>query len=237
MIHIAVCDDSNYDIGLVRAEIQKYSAKRHIQTEISEFSSPGQLLYDLQDGKVADIFILDVSMPEKSGFELAEEIRKYTSTSAIIFLTSMQERATEGYKVRALRYVIKMNLSRDFEEALDCAVREVSDPDDSVVTLHRYHDYRRISYGDIIYVNRVTRQLSIVTESQGELTDNRGITEFHSLLDDERFLFIDRSCFVNVDYISQISGFDITLKNGTVLPVSRRQLQSVKQALLERWGL
>lgn len=237
MIHIAVCDDSNQDAELVKAEIQKYSAKRHIQFEVSIFSNPMQLLYELQDGKVADIFILDVSMPDKSGFELAQNIRKYTQTSAIIFLTSMEERATEGYKVRALRYVIKMNLSRDIEEALDCAVKEVSDPNDNVVTLHRYNDYWRVTYGDIIYVNRVSRQLVIVTESQGELTDNRGITEFHSLLDDDRFLFIDRSCFVNIDYISQISGYDIRMKNGTVLPVSRRSLQSVKQTLLERWGL
>lgn len=237
MIHIAVCDDNSYDAELVRNEIEKYSTNKHIQFEVSVFSNPTQLLYELQDGKVADIFILDVSMPDKSGFELAQDIRKYTQTSAIIFLTSMQERATEGYKVRALRYIIKMNLKQDIEEALDCAVKEVSDPNDSVVTLHRYNDYRRITYGDIIYVNRVSRQLIIVTASQGELTDNRGISEFHSLLDDERFLFIDRSCFVNVDYISQISGYDITLKNSTILPVSRRQLQNVKQTLLERWGL
>ncbi|MBR5826020.1 MAG: response regulator transcription factor [Clostridia bacterium] len=237
MIRISVCDDSSYDIELVKAEIQKYSSEKHIQFSVSEFSSPEQLLYELQDGRVADIFILDVSMPGKSGFELAEDIRKYTKSSEIIFLTSMEERAAEGYKVRALRYVIKMNLSRDFREALDCAVREVSDPEDSVVTLHRYNDYRRISYGEIVYVSRVSRQLIVYTKDQGELTDNRGITEFYALLDDERFLFIDRSCFVNVDYISRISGFDITLKNGTVLPVSRRQLHSVKQTLLERWGL
>ena len=237
MIHIAVCDDSNYDIGLVRAEIQNYSAKRHIQTEISEFSSPGQLLYELQDGKVADIFILDVSMPEKSGFELAEEIRKYTSTSAIIFLTSMQERATEGYKVNALRYVIKENLSRDITEALDCAVKAVSNSNDSVITVRRYNDFWRVSYDSIIYVTRVSRQLIIVTDKDGELVDNRGISDFFNILNDDRFIFIDRGCFVNIDYISQIIGNDIRLKNGSVLPISRRLMKTVKETLLIRWGL
>ena len=37
--------------------------------------------------------------------------------------------------------------------------------------------------------------------------------------------------------MSQLSGFDVTMKNGDILPVSRRCMQTVKQLLLERWGM
>ena len=194
------------------------------------------LMYEVEDGKIADIFILDVEMPNMNGFDLADKIREHTETSVIIFLTSHDEMASMGYKSKALRYVIKLNLERDIEEALESAVAEISSADDKTITLHRYNDYWRIPYKDIICVSRISRQLVITTRLLGEITDNRGIKEFFDTLEDNRFLFIDRSCFVNIDYISRINGFSLKLKDGQVLPISRRSLKNVKQTLLEQWG-
>lgn len=237
MINIAVCDDSQYDLDLIKDELSKYAKKKHLEINVSYFSSPEQLMYELADGKIADIFILDVSMPGKDGFQLAEEIRKYSSTAVILFLTSHEDKAAEGYKSKALRYIIKLNLKRDIEEALDSAVYETKEVEQKVITLHKYSDFWRIPFDEIISVSRVSRQLIVTTKNHGELTDNRGIAELHKILDDKRFIFIDRSCFVNIDYISQIIGYNLKLKNGIVLPISRRSLQSVKQTLVEQWGL
>ncbi len=237
MIHINICDDSNQDIEVLRRELEKYEQKRHTRLEVASFDRPEKLLYELQDNRLADIYILDVSMPDKSGFELADEIRKYTESAVIIFLTSMESQAAMGYKSRALRYLIKVNIERDLEEALDCAVLQLKKPDDKVVTIRRYNECWRVPYRDIVCVSRLSRQLVIITDSHGEITDNRGITEFYNTLDDNRFLFIDRGCFVNVDYISQLSGYELKMKNGKVLQISRRCLQSVKKFLLEYWSL
>lgn len=236
MFNVSICDDSKYDIDKIKNVLGMFSKRKHVELSISEFSNPEMLMYEIEDGKIADIFILDVEMPNMDGFELADKIRKYTETSVIIFLTSHDEMASMGYKSKALRYVIKLNLERDIEEALESAVAEISSADDKTITLHRYNDYWRIPYKDIICVSRISRQLVITTRLLGEITDNRGIKEFFDLLEDNRFLFIDRSCFVNIDYISQINGFSLKLKDGQVLPISRRSLKNVKQTLLEQWG-
>lgn len=144
--------------------------------------------------------------------------------------------ASMGYKSKALRYVIKLNLERDIEEALDSAIAEISNVNDKTITLHHYNDYWRIAYKDIICVTRISRQLVITTRLLGDITDNRGIKEFFDMLSDNRFLFVDRSCFVNIDYISQIKGYSLKLTDGQILPISRRSLQNVKQTLLEQWG-
>lgn len=236
MFNVFICDDSKLDIENIKNCLSVFYIKKHVDFNISEFSNPEMLMYEVEDGKIADIFILDVEMPDMDGFELADKIRKYTETSVIIFLTSHDEMASMGYKSKALRYVIKLNLERDIEEALESAVAEISSADDKTITLHRYNDYWRIPYKDIICVSRISRQLVITTRLLGEITDNRGIKEFFDLLEDNRFLFIDRSCFVNIDYISQINGFSLKLKDGQVLPISRRSLKNVKQTLLEQWG-
>lgn len=237
MIRINICDDSRRDIEVLKNELEKYELKKHIKFDVDAFLKPELLSYELLDNKLADIYILDVSMPDINGFELADEIRKYTDTAVIIFLTSMDNQATMGYKSRALRYVLKMNIERDLEEALDSAVTQIEKPDDKTITIRRYSEYWRVSYRDIICVSRLSRQLVIITDSHGELTDNRGITEFYNILNDNRFLFIDRGCFVNVDYIYQLSSCELKMKNGKVLQISRRCLQGVKKFLLEYWGL
>ena len=236
MINVAVCDDSKYDIQTVKYEISRYTTKKRVNLNVDYFLKPELLLYELEDGKMYDIFILDVSMPDKDGFQLANDIRKYSETSVIMFLTSHEEQALNGYKSKALRYIIKLNINNDFEEAMDSAVHEIAKIDESTITLHHYNDYWRIPYKDIIAVTRISRQLVISTITYGELTDNRGINDFFNTLNDNRFLFIDRSCFVNIDYISQIIGFNLKLKNGQVLPISRRSLQNVKQTIMKQWS-
>ena len=236
MFNISICDDSKYDIDKIENALGMFSKRKHVELSISEFSNPEMLMYEIEDGKIADIFILDVEMPNMDGFELADKIREHTETSIIIFLTSHDEMASMGYKSKALRYVIKLNLERDIEEALDSAIAEISNVNDKTITLHHYNDYWRIAYKDIICVTRISRQLVITTRLLGDITDNRGIKEFFDMLSDNRFLFVDRSCFVNIDYISQIKGYSLKLTDGQILPISRRSLQNVKQTLLEQWG-
>lgn len=234
MFNVSICDDSKYDIDKIKNALGMFSKRKHVELSISEFSNPEMLMYEIEDGKIADIFILDVEMPNMDGFELADKIREHTETSIIIFLTSHDEMASMGYKSKALRYVIKLNLERDIEEALDSAIAEISNVNDKTITLHHYNDYWRIAYKDIICVTRISRQLVITTRLLGDITDNRGIKEFFDMLSDNRFLFVDRSCFVNIDYISQIKGYSLKLTDGQILPISRRSLQNVKQTLLEQ---
>lgn len=236
MFNVSICDDSKYDIDKIKNALGMFSKRKHVELSISESSNPEMLMYEIEDGKIADIFILDVEMPNMDGFELADKIREHTETSIIIFLTSHDEMASMGYKSKALRYVIKLNLERDIEEALDSAIAEISNVNDKTITLHHYNDYWRIAYKDIICVTRISRQLVITTRLLGDITDNRGIKEFFDMLSDNRFLFVDRSCFVNIDYISQIKGYSLKLTDGQILPISRRSLQNVKQTLLEQWG-
>ena len=236
MIKVFLCDDSEYDISLIKTELEKYTKKKHIDFDIHSFYNPEMLVYEIEDEKMADIFILDVEMPYKDGFELADEIRNHSQTSVILFLTSHEELALNGYKSKALRYIIKMNLERDFENALDSAIAELENIDKKAVALHHYNDYWHIPYKEIISVTRVSRQLIISTTSHGEITDSRGIKEFFNILNDNRFIFVDRSCFVNIDYISQINGYNLKLTTGELLPISRRSLQNVRQSLVDVWG-
>lgn len=54
-----------------------------------------------------NIVFLDIDMPEKDGFELAQFIREKRIEAFIIFTTAYQEHAIKGYKYSALDYLLK----------------------------------------------------------------------------------------------------------------------------------
>lgn len=234
-LKIIICDDSSYDTALIRNELNLYMKDNSSSFEIKSFLNPEAVMYELQDNCFADIYILDVSMPDKNGFELAEEIRHYTKEAIIIFLTTMENQASLGYKVKAFRYISKINIRNELPEALKAAEEEIESTKANVLTVRYYNDYWRIPHKDIISVTRVLRQLQIETVSFGSLTDNRGIKELFNKLDNECFLFVDRSSFININHIKQISGNTIKMQNGKSFTVSRRTLQNFKQELMSRW--
>ncbi len=55
-------------------------------------------------------------------------------------------------------------------------------------------------------------------------------------LHDDRFIRVERSYFVNIDFVLQVSGAELILKNGERLPISRKLLAQVKGRILSLWG-
>lgn len=237
MIRITICDDDQHDIEMISDELDKYSKLNHIPINVSAFSSSKALMFELDSGNLSDIYILDVSMPDFDGFSVAEQIRSLSDKAIIMFLTSMSEKASEGYKFNALRYVLKMNINKDISEALDSAISDLSKIEEKSIMLHRYNQYWRIPYSDIICITREERKLIIDTKSHGTMTDSRGVKEFLCDLEDERFISIDRGVIINTDYITKLDGMDLYIENGKRFSISRRNIKDVKNRLFNLWKI
>lgn len=235
MLKLAICDDDSNFIASLKP-FWKRNRTRFPLLEIATFTSSRLLLDEIQDGQYFDIFLLDIEMPNMTGLELAKEVRKSFPRAPIIFLTSHLQYSREGYHVSALRYVSKLQIEKELPEALSAAVSLVSSGDMKYVSLSYYSSVTRVPYNEIIYVHRVNRALEIVTAKHGILRSGDGIKDFLLQLDDPRFVLIERSFFVNLDFVTQISDSELYLKNGERLPISRRHLRPVRETILNLWG-
>ena len=72
-----------------------------------------------------DLCILDIMLPEKDGFELASEIRKYNQHIPIVFLTarSQVEDRIRGFQTGADDYVCKPFSVEEFKYRLDAILK------------------------------------------------------------------------------------------------------------------
>ncbi len=101
-VNILLCEDDE-NLGMLLRE--------YLQTKgyDCELAPDGEVGYNVFKKEKFDLCILDVMMPKKDGFELAQDIRDMNKEVPIIFLTakSMKEDILQGFKIGADDYISK----------------------------------------------------------------------------------------------------------------------------------
>ena len=101
-IKIMLCEDDE-NLGML---LREYLQAKGFSAELFPDGEAGYRAFMRQK---YDICILDVMMPKKDGFTLAQEIRQANADVPIIFLTAKQlkEDILEGFKIGADDYITK----------------------------------------------------------------------------------------------------------------------------------
>lgn len=86
-----------------------------------------------------DLCVLDVMMPEKDGFQVAQEIRNVNSEVPIIFLSArvMKEDIFSGFKIGADDYITKPFSMEELVFRIEAILRRVRGKRDKNVTMFR----------------------------------------------------------------------------------------------------
>ncbi len=90
-----------------------------------------------------DICVLDVMMPKKDGFTLAEEIRQTVPDMPIIFLTAktLKEDILEGFKRGADDYITKPFSMEELVFRMEAILRRVRGKKNAAATVYRIGNY------------------------------------------------------------------------------------------------
>ena len=101
-LKILLCEDDE-NLGML---LREYLDAKNYEAELCADGEEGYRAF--LKGKF-DICVLDVMMPKKDGFTLAQEIRAGNPEMPIIFLTAktLKEDILEGFKIGADDYITK----------------------------------------------------------------------------------------------------------------------------------
>lgn len=235
MIRVALCDDDSHFLERLHQSVDLWFTEHQIVSSCTEYLS-AKALWNSIETTGFDIFFLDIEMPEIDGMELARQIREALPDSVIIFLTSHDEFAPDGYRVQALRYLSKLTWKQYLSEALSAAMEQQEKQPTGSLAVSHYGNIHRIPYRDILYIRHISRYCQIVTKAGKTIQDERGIKRLFEIIEDERFIFIDRGAFINLDYIQKIENGEAVMINGDSLPISRRLLPQVKLTINRYYG-
>jgi DNA-binding response OmpR family regulator len=103
-----------------------------------EHASDGEMGLESFTKNQFDLLILDIMMPKKDGFSLAEDIRKQNATIPIIFLTAknMKEDRIRGFQTGCDDYVTKPFSTEELNLRIKAILKRCAVLQDSVETEH-----------------------------------------------------------------------------------------------------
>lgn len=236
MVSIAVCDDDRDMLDKLEGCIKAHAKETSEVVKVKTFSCSENFAMSVTDGDSYDMYILDVEMPGMNGMELAARIRSVQPAAIIIFITYYINYAPQGFKVNAFRYVMKLKLEQELEEALDKAFEELTKIDDESLLCSSYNSLTRIFLRDIIYMQRHLRHTEIHTAGQGIINDRRSIRELIDVMGDVRFFITERSYAINLSFVERADGFFVTLTNHEKIPISRDKKTTLGSAMCDYLG-
>ena len=224
------------DERLARAEVKRALSKYPEFEVIGEAANVDEAVVLIEKDR-PDLIFLDIHMPEKSGFDLLEEL---TVVPEVVFTTAYDQYAVKAFEVNAIDYLVKPLRDERFGLSIEkikatFAKREarrealpmhykifIKDgekcffiPLTDIRLIQSMDNYARLFFGDEKAM--IKRSLNLLAEK----------------LDPTVFFRINRSQIINTQYIKEIhphfnGKLQITLTSGESLEVSSRQSAKFK---------
>ena len=166
----------------------------------------------LEVDKNIDLFFLDIQMPDLSGLEFSKLVPQ---SSRVIFTTAFDQYAIDGYKVKALDYLLK---PFDYNEFLNAATKarnyfesqrpvSVLKPEKKQEFFFVKSEYRqiKISFSEILYIEGLKDYVKIyLKDNPKPVLTLMSLKKLEEELPSENFMRIHRSYIIALDKIEAI---------------------------------
>ena len=227
MLRIAIVEDEENYISVLKGYLQRYKEESGEQIEVTVYHDGDEIaaFYRAQ----FDIILMDIEMKFLDGMSAAERIREKDSEVIIIFITNMPQYAIQGYRVDALDYVLKPLSYFAFSQRIDRALSRIRKNDVRFVVIPLKGGRRKVDVSLLCYVEVRDHDL-IYHTVDGNFTTKGTIKDAEDALKEENFFRCNRCYLVNLDYVENFQGSDVTV-NGDVIQVSRSRKKVFLDAL------
>ena len=226
---MAICDDEASALEHTRLLAQAWAEQAGHAARIETFPTAEAFLIQYEEDKAFDLLLLDIEMGAMDGVSLAKRVRKDNEAVQIVFVTGYSDYIAEGYEVAALHYLMKPVSGEKLFAVLNRAL-EKRKREERCLNLELGGEMVRIPFYDIRYLD--VRQNYVTIHGKAEYTVKRSLNEFEKELDD-RFFRAGRSLIINLKYIRRVTKTEVSLSDGTLLPLPRGAYEPLNRAIIK----
>lgn len=210
-LRIALADDDNAMRGIMRRVVEKAGGYEIVL----EACDGEELLAGLKDTQ-ADVVLMDIEMPGKTGIECAKVIQDTDPKTVIVFATAHEQYMGDAFQVYAFDYLVKpfkvermLNTLELIRERLLGAPQPVEAKASARrqtkrLMLHHREGVSMVDTDDILLVQREERSTVMYTIGEKRYVIPETLSEIMEKLPEELFLRSHKSYIVNVDAIDSI---------------------------------
>ena len=229
--YIAVCEDDE----IVREQIRDFCNavldEEEIEHQISLFSSAEELEREIfENNGRFHLLILDIMLDQKTGMELAKELRRKSDDLSFIFVSGYEEYLAEGYDVQPVHFLLKPIVWEKLRKALLTDWQQKHGRQTMVLQKGRQH--LRLPIHSVLYAETDGKHGTRLILQDGEERFSAGISELEHLLPEGRFIRCHNSYLVNLDHVRRIDRQEFCMDDGQSLPISRKYIARCREAVV-----
>lgn len=190
-----------------------------------------------------DLVLLDIQMPSGTGFDVLESLE---TAPPVIFTTAYDQYAVRAFEANALDYLVKPVVPDRLAAAIAKARarRNAMEPAEAPRGTLGLDDQVFLRDGEqcwFVALREISRIVVDGNYAQVWFRDEkamlaRSLSALEARLDPSLFFRANRNTLVNLRMVKNIDlsvseGYDLTLKDGCVVEVSRRQARELRERL------
>lgn len=232
MINVAIVEDNQQEQKLLSDYICRYGKENGLIFHIQYFENG--VTFVSGRPKTFDIIFMDIEMPHMNGMEAAEILRRFDTSSCLIFVTNMAQYAIKGYEVNAMDFIVKPVTYSGLSYRLARAVKRVGRERGNHIILKKKDGIYKINIPDICYVEVKKHQLLYHTIN-GTVEAWDTFKNCISTLEPNGFSCCNSCYLVNLNYVESIQDEEVIV-GGERLKISRAKKKAFMESLLKFWG-
>lgn len=179
-----------------------------------------------------DISLVDIEMPGLDGFQIIKSAKEYNTEGIFIILTTHTELSRKGYVVNAFRYVDKLRMEEELQEAFDSA-KQILAKNEKITVNVVGEGSRELLLKNIIHMESMFHCITIYTK-HGESRCSNTLKDVSKMIPEGWFYRCHNSYIVNLDEIKYIEDRIVYMSNGMKAEISNRRFAEFKQVYLKR---
>ncbi len=230
MLNFVICDDNLNILDRLEKMLETIFTKNNYDASVVFKSDNADDILNYIEHNVADVLMLDINLKSnKSGLELAEEIRKKKKNAYIIFTTGHLEYAMVAYKYKTFDYLAKPitydrledTITRLFEDANELSKRYIKLDNKNTI----------IDESEIQYIKRDGMKLVFHTSSRDYNTYS-SFNKFQEKLPDT-YVRCHKSYIANLNQIKDVEPVvgKITFKDGNTCDIGPKYKREFMEVL------
>jgi len=237
-------DDDESNLSALGEKLAKHCQ----QVEIIAKCDNGEDAIQSIDMLQPDIVFLDIEMPVMNGFLMLQQLnyKKF----ALIFVTAYDHYAIKAIRYSALDYLVKPvaipdlvnavakallnHSSQQSQKQIELLLEHFNKKTQRRITIPTNDGLQFINLDDIVYLEASDNYTNIFLEPKRKFLVSRTLKSFEDLLPVETFVRIHHATIINKGFVDKYlrgDGGQVTMRNGSVLDVSKRKKTEFLQAM------
>lgn len=231
-MRIAIVDDCENERQELYRRISESRFSHSYNIEICTYGSGNDFLNEAKQNRF-DLVFMDIYMEKENGIDTSQKLREFDKDCLLVFTTTSTDHALEGFRVRALHYLVKPYSDEELDMLLDEISRKIS-VDEKYIEISSASDSLRVRLCEIIYAEHFKHCIHIHCTDNSEKVIRSTFADFTEMFDDsDNFFVCNRGIIVNFKHIKDLDGNEFILDNGERISISRSLVKSAKSTFGE----